>query len=64
MRLWHAMHAAYLRWLIRADEAWIRACQRDSLAGSLDLSGCRRHLGFLRVRLALAEGKARASRIF
>ncbi len=64
MRLWHAFLAAYLRWLIRADEAWLHACQRDGLADSLDLTGFRRHLGLLRVRLALAEGKARGFRKF
>jgi hypothetical protein len=64
MRPWHALHAAYLRWLIQADEAWIRTCQADGIGASLDLSGCQRRLGDLRVRLALIERKAQGFRTF
>ena len=46
---------AWLRFLIAADEEWLRDCQPDGVLTTRQLDATRLHLQQLRVELAIAE---------
>lgn len=54
-RAWIALRIALLRWMLAADEAYIRECAEEGLLDSLSLRAWRDQTQATRVRIALLE---------
>lgn len=49
------IRAAWLRWVLASNEAWMRACQRDGIADTYSMREWRRQADETRVQIALLE---------